>query len=411
MTGRLAVLGRRDFRLLFGAQAVTSLGDRMVPVALAFAVLELGGSVSEVGIVLAARTFALVASLLIGGVVADRVSRKTVMVVSDLARVVTQGLLAALLIADVADVPTVAVLAAATGLATGFFNPASTGLLPLIVPAEEIQQSNGLRATALSGGEIAGPAIAGVLIAAAGAGWALAIDSVTFAISAALLARMRIPPVAEREATSFLADLRDGWSAFRARTWVWTFVLSAALANLLSAAWNVLGPVVAERDLGGAAAWGGILAAFGVGALLGALIAIRIEPRRPIVTATITFALFSAPLWLVAAGASAPLIAVGALVGGAALMLGNSVWEATLQRQVPAESLSRVSAYDWFGSLAMQPVGMAIWGPISVVIGISTSLWVAGALLVAISLGLLCVPDIRRVQGLAPRVETVPSGR
>ena len=231
MRGRLSVLGRRDFRLLFLAQAVSSLGDRMVPVALAFAVLHLGGSVSDIGIVLAARTLPIVGSLLIGGVVADRVSRRAVMVAADLARFVTQATLAALLIAGVAEVWIVAVLAGLTGLGTGFFSPASVGLLPLIVPPEELQQSNGLRATALSGGEIAGPAIAGVLIAAAGAGWALAIDAATFAVSAALLARVVVPPVADRGASSFLTDLRDGWSAFRGRTWVWSFVLSASLGE------------------------------------------------------------------------------------------------------------------------------------------------------------------------------------
>ena len=185
----LAVLRLRDFRLLFGAFAVSMVGDRMVSIALAFAVLGLGGSASEVGIVLAARTLPMVGSVLIGGVVADRVSRQRVMVAADLARVVSQGLLAALLIAGEPPIWSLAVLAGLTGAATGFFNPASTGLLPAVVPPEQLQQANGLRATALSGGEIVGPALAGVLVATVGPGWALAIDAATFAVSAAFLVR------------------------------------------------------------------------------------------------------------------------------------------------------------------------------------------------------------------------------
>ena len=397
----LAVLRERDFRLLFGAQAVSVFGDRMVAVALAFAVLELGGSASDVGLVLAARTLPLVACLLVGGVAGDRLSPRTVMVVSDLVRLASQGGLAALLILGSPELWVVAVLSAVTGAATGFFNPASTGLLPAIVAPERLQEANGLRATAMAAGEIVGPLVAGVLVAAAGAGWALAVDAATFGASALLLVRLRLPARAARAAASFLGDLRGGWDAFRARTWVWTYVACAAFGNVLWGAWSVLGPVAAARDLGGAAAWGGILAAMGVGALAGAVLAIRTRPRRPLVTATLAVAVMAAPLALLAAGAPVALVALGAALAGAGLFLGNAVWEATLQRHVPVESLSRVSAYDWFGSLAFQPVGMAIWGPISVAVGIGASLWLAFALFVASTLALLAVPDIRRLRGAA----------
>ena len=187
----MGVLKLREFRLLFGAQAVSVLGDRMVAIALAFAVIELGGSASEIGLVLAARTLPMVLTLLIGGVVADRISRRAVMVAADLARLLTQGAIAVLLISGAAEIWMIAVLSGLTGAATGFFNPASTGLLPVIVPAERLQEANGVRATALSGGEIVGPAIAGLLIAAVGAGWAMAIDALTFAVSALFLLGLR----------------------------------------------------------------------------------------------------------------------------------------------------------------------------------------------------------------------------
>jgi MFS family permease len=338
------VLRTREFRLLFSGQAVSVLGDRMVAVALAFAVLEIGGSTSDVGLVLAAGAFPLLATVLAGGVLADRVSRRAVMVVADLARIASQGAMAALLIAGVAEVWMLALLAGLTGAATGFFGPASTGLLPEVVLAEQLQPANALRASAVSTGEILGPVMAGVLVAAAGAGWAIAVDAGTFAVSAACLVLLRVPARVPAQPSSFAADLREGWVAFRSRRWVWTFVLYFAVANLLWGAWSALGPIVSERDLGGAAAWGTILSALGVGALVGSLIAARVKPRRPLLFAALTDGLFFVPLAFLAVAPPVPLIACGALLSGAGMALAISVWESTLQRHVPGESLSRVSS-------------------------------------------------------------------
>ena len=240
--------------------------------------------------------------------------------------------------------------------------------------------------------------IAGVLIASVGPGWAIAIDAATFAVSALFLVRLRLPAAVPRIATSFLADLREGWGVFTSLTWVWTFVACAAFGNLVWGAWSVLGPVVADESLGGAAAWGTVLGAMGVGALIGSLIAVRARPHRPLVLAGVGYGLFVFPLAFLAAGAPLAVLAFGALMGGVAMMLGNSVWEATLQSRVPVESLSRVSAYDWFGSLAFNPVGMAIWGPIAVAIGTSEALWLAASLVFASTMALLCVPAIRQLQ-------------
>jgi MFS family permease len=395
----LAVLRQRDFRLLFGAYAVSVVGDRMVNIALAFAVLHLGGSASEVGIVLAARTLPLVASLLVGGVVADRVSRRTVMVAADLSRLVTQGALALLLIAGEPPVWALAVLSGLSGAATGFFEPASIGMMPAIVAPERLQQANGLRATALAGGEIAGPVVAGGLIAAVGAGYALGIDAITFAVSAALLAAIHVAPRLPRERTTFVADLKEGWGAFRSRAWVWSIVLSASFGNVLWGAWSSLGPVVADADLGGAAVWGAVLGAMGVGALLGAIVAIRVQPQRPLLLATCAFSMFAAPLAMLAIKAPAPVVAFGAFLAGAGMMLGGSIWESTLQRRVPAESLSRVASYDWFGSLAFRPLGLLVWGPIAAAVGLYEALAVAAALLLLSILAPLAVREVRTMPG------------
>ncbi|HWI71274.1 MAG TPA: MFS transporter [Baekduia sp.] len=403
----LAVLRSRDFRLLLSGQAVSVLGDRMVAVALAFAVLEIGGSPSDVGLVLAAGVLPLVGSVLVGGVVADRTSRRAVMVVSDLLRLASQGTMAALLIAGGAEVWMLAVLAGVTGVGTGFFSPASTGLLPAIVPAEQLQPANALRSSAVSAGEILGPLVAGVFVAVAGAGWAVAADAATFGVSAACLVLLRLPAHVPGEASTFLTDLRQGWVAFASRRWVWAVVAYFAIGNIVWSAWNALGPVVADRDLGGAAAWGTVLAAVGVGALIGSLLATQANPSRPLVFVALTDGLFALPLACLAAAPSVPLLVAGALLSGAGTTLGISVWESTLQRHIPDESLSRVSSYDWFGSLVFSPVGLAIWAPIAALIGTSAALWVAFGIAVATILALLAVPDIRRLNGETIYAEVV----
>jgi len=391
----LQVLHRRDFRLLFLGQAVSVLGDRMVVVALAFAVIHLGGSASEVGLVLGAGWAPLVLTVLAGGVLADRTSRRAVMVTADLARILSQGAMAVLVITGAAEIWMLAALAGVTGAATGFFNPASTGLLAEVVPDEELQPANALRSTALSASEILGPAVAGALVAAVGAGWAIAVDAGTFAASAVCLGMLRPPAREAREPSSFLSDLREGWVAFRSRRWVWTVVAYFAVGNMSWGAWSALGPTVAERDLGGAAVWGTILASVGVGALAGSILATRARPRRPLVLVASMEGLFGLPLLFLAAAVPAPVLACSAFLSGIALMLGMSVWQSTLQRYVPDESLSRVSAYDWFGSFAFYPLGLALWGVLAGAIGIHPALWIAFGLLAASAATLVAVPDIR----------------
>jgi MFS family permease len=405
----MSVLRDRDFLRFFGAQAISMFGDRMVTVALAFAVLLQGGSPTDVGTVLAMRALPLIACLLVGGVVADRASRRTVLVAADVVRLVSQGALAGWLVLGRPSVLAIGLLAGVTGAGSGFAAPATTGLLPEVVVPERLAEANGLRATAFSAGELGGPLLSGALVATAGPGWALGIDALTFGASAALLIGLRRVRGAARPGNvraSFLADLRSGWQAFRAQRWLWTFVLYASLANMFWGAWKVLGPVVAHLDLGGAAAWGVVMSAQGVGTIAGGVYALRARPRRPMRIVAVTSPLFGLPLAALALGLSVPFIAAGALFAGLGLMLGNTLWETTLQRHVPSESLSRVSSYDWFGSLALDPVGLAIWGPIAGVIGIQASLWTACGLLVISALLLLAVPEVRRLPAFPPRDAT-----
>jgi MFS family permease len=226
----------------------------MVGVALAFAVLNLTGSPADLGYVLAARSIPMVAGLLIGGVIADRLPRRRIMVTADLARFLGQATMATLLISGHARIWELAALQVLHGAAAATFNPASTGLIPSIVTSGRLQQANALRGLAISIGGIAGPIMAGVLVAASSPGWAIAADAATFAISAIMLTRLRPPAHKPPPAQSFIRDLREGWSEFSSRTWVWTIVTAASLTNMLFAAFLVLGPAISKHSLGGPAA-------------------------------------------------------------------------------------------------------------------------------------------------------------
>jgi MFS family permease len=396
----MAPLRDRPFRLLFTGQAISLLGDGMAPVALAFAILDATGSASDLGWVLAARSGAMVALLLVGGVIADRMSRRLVMVVADLTRVAAQAATAALVLTGTAQLWELLVLQATFGAAMGLFYPALTGLVPATVRPEALQQANALRAIATSGGQVVGPALGGLVVAAAGPGWALVADALGFAVDAYFLARLPAIAVA-RTAGRFGRQLIEGWQAFTSRTWVWTVVVSASLGNMLFAPVMILGPVMAKQHLGGAVGWGIILAFIGIGSVAGGLLALRLRPAHPLRLGVLTVSLWSLPPLALAAGWPLWPVVAAALVGGAGQAIFNVLWETTLQRSVPSEMLSRVSSYDWFGSFVFQPVGQAIAGPVSGALGSPLTLLLSGAG-VALTVLAIAVPSVRNLVSADP---------
>ena len=244
-----------------------------------------------------------------------------------------------------------------------------------------------------------------MLVVGIGPGWALAVDAATFGVSAAFLAMIPMPAHVPVESHSFLADLRDGWDDFRSRTWLWTTVASTTFGNMMFAAYFVLGPLVAELELGGAGAWALIASAFGVGLLVGGLVLLQLDPSRPVLVATLARRALHAPARVPRDPGARRGDRRGALLAGAGLAVANNLWETTQQRHVPPELLSRVTSYDWFGSLAAVPIGMLLWGPISDQIGVSTALWIAFALQLASILALLAVREIRELPAHPPTTE------
>ena len=406
----LEVLRLREFRLVFGAALVSLVGDGVVPVALAFAVLDLTGSATDLGIVLACQSVALVGSLLLGGVVADRVGRRVVMVAADLTRLVGQGAIGLALVTGHATVPELAVSQALLGAASGFFNPASSGLLPAVAGAH-LREANALRGIASAASSIGGPAIAAGLVAVTGPGAALLIDAGSYAISALLLTRVS-PTVTTRtpdeQPQRFVRDLRDGFAEVRSRTWLWATLLALSLVNMVASGFPVLGALVAKQRLGGAGAWAAILAARAAGGLIGATSLLRIAPRRPLVVAIVACAATAVPTVLLGIPAPLAVLVPATLVAGIGPMVFNTLWETTLQRHVPEQALSRVSAYDWLGSLALAPVGFALVAPLAGQIGTSSTLYACGAIEFALTMSLLFVREIRRL-GPTPQDRSAPA--
>ncbi len=406
---RSGALSRSAFRLLFAGRTVSSFGDRLVPVALAFAVLDLTGSVVALGLVLAAQTVPLLGFVLLGGVWADRLPRQLVMLASDAVRAVAQGVSAALLLTGHAQVWELIVLQALYGSAAGFFAPAATAVVPQTVDGSELQQANALLGLTDSVSALVGPAVAGVLVATLGPGWGLAIDATTFVASAAFLSRLHVAAATPAARRGTLDELRAGLRTFRAHTWVW--VVAGFFSLYLAFGYapeQVLGPAVARHWLGGASAWAAILVARGVGALAGGGLGLRWRPRHPL-RAAFLFFLIGTPALVAALAAHAPLALIVALavLDGVTGSFFNTVWSTANQREIPPAELSRVSSWDYLGSLALQPVGLAACGPIAVAIGVSATLYGAGAITLVLLVAVLALPAVRN---FSLRVADPPEG-
>src|SRR5262245_17548186 len=393
----LDVLHERSLALYVAAVSVSTLGSRIATVALAFAVLDFGGA-TDLGIVLLAREIPMVVFLLLGGVFADRLPRKTILVDSDLVKAAAQGVTAVLLFSGTANVWNVALLQAVFGVAAAFSRPAVTGIIKEAVSDERLQEGNALVQLARSVLSIAGPAIGAVIVTAGGTALAMAIDAASFLASAVLTQAMHLAVAVRVASKSILGDLREGWREFIGRSWVVAMVISFSLFQLTYfPPILVLGPLVAKVDLGGAGPWGAILALESAGAVVGGLLALRLRFDRPLVVCQLL--VLPAGIMLLGLAVPIPLFALAVLsfVNGIGFSLGGTLWFTALQRNVPEHALSRISSYDWLGSIAFNPIGYALIGPIAAALGTSETLALAGVLNLAVCLTIVLVPSVRSV--------------
>ncbi|MFD7862426.1 MFS transporter [Streptomyces sp. NPDC057682] len=389
----------RNYRLLTAAAIITSLGTHGALIAAAFAVLQAGGDGGDVGLVAAARTVPLVLFLLIGGAVADRLPRHRVMVAANTLNCLSQAVFAWLVLAGDPQLWQMMLLTALCGTGQAFFSPAAEGMLMSSVGTESAARAFALFRMATQGATIGGAALGGAMIAAMDPGWVLAVDAAAFAVAGALRAFLDVSHIPERAPGSgLLADLRDGWQEFVGRPWLWAIVAQfSVVVAAVGAAEAVYGPLVARDELGGARPWGFALAAFGVGTLAGGLLMTRWRPRRMLLAGTLCVF----PLALPSAGLAVPLSVTGLcvvmFVSGTAIEVFGVSWMTAMHQEIPEEKLSRVSAYDWFGSVAMVPLATALAGPAESLIGRSRALWGCAGLIVLVTALVLLVPDVRNL--------------
>jgi MFS family permease len=395
------VFRHRDFRLLLYGQAASTIGDRIVFVALALYVTELG-SPSDVGIVLACHAVPLVGFLLIGGVWADRLPRQKVMVATDLIRFALHALLALLIFTGGIEIWHIAVIEAAFGTAEAFFRPAYTGLVPQTVPEDQIQPAKAAFGTIETVAQFAGPALATALVLGVGPGYAFAIDAGTFLVSAAFLVRLRPRERgAAGERTTVLTELREGWSEVRMQRWILAIIAVFSFALLTSfAPLMTLGPTISIEHYDTRAVYGVIASVMGAGTISGALIGFRWRPRYPMRTGMTLALLFPIANGCFALGAPVPVVLLFALFDGIGIALFMIWWETALAERVPPHMLSRVTAYDWMGSLALLPIGYVLAGPLGERFGATEVLGVGSALALAALLSSFLVREVRSLERL-----------
>ncbi|PSL55865.1 putative MFS family arabinose efflux permease [Saccharothrix carnea] len=399
------LLTDRNFRRFFLGYATSVIGSSMAPVAMTFAVLDTGASAGDLGLVFASGVVSTMVFLVGGGVLADRVPRRLVMVGADLGCAAAQFVFAALVLTGTAELWSMMLLAAVRGGAAAFYQPALAAMPAELVPEDRLQRANSVLGLAKSIPDVAGPAVAGVLVALGGSGVVLVIDGVSYLLSAVFLAGVRVPPRTGVPRTRLLADLREGWTEIRTRRWLWANVLQMALWNLMVIApYLVLAPVVARNDLGGAWAWGSIAAAQGAGAVLAGVVLLRLHVRRTLVVIAVVQLVWVGVLVLLAARAPLPLIMVAAFAVGFSLSTFNALWRTTEQTLVPRGALSRVAAYELLGAYALGPIGLALAGPVSEAVGIGTVLVAAAGWQVLGSALLLFLPEVRSLRLERPEV-------
>ena len=419
---RFPVLGFRDFRLLLADRLIApaSVGFSMVGVS--FAVLKATNSASDLSYVLAAQIAPSLVFALIGGVAADRFPPQRVIVAANLLMALGEGTFGLLVLTSRPPLWTMIGLEAITGTGVAIFYPASQALLPRLVPRGLLQEASAISRLAMNTGQMSGAAVAGLLVAAAGAGWALLLCGIGMVTTVPLLLSIRgsrpvpveAPVPAQAPAPNMLTELREGWSEFRSHTWLWVIVAQFCVVMMAwYGAFSVLGPVVARQHLGGPAAWGAITAADAFGLIAGGLASLRFTPRRPMLFVVLTGgAVAISPLSLAMV---LPLAAVCAASFGLGVFVEMMMvqWTVTMARNIPSDKLARVSSYDVLGSVMAMPAGALIACPLGTAIGTSRAQYAAAAAIIIASALALIPRDIRTIRSsdalVPPALEDPPT--
>ncbi|WP_150252073.1 MFS transporter [Nocardiopsis deserti] len=396
--GLTAPLGCPAFRGLALGRALMALGNGMASVALAFAVLDVTGSLTGVGLVVGARSVANVALLLLGGVIADRLPRALVLQGGCALAAASQALLGTLLLTGTASLPLMIALSLVNGAAAAVNLPASAALTPQTVPRELLRQANAAMGVGVQGGMFLGMSAGGVVVGLLGAGWAITADAALFACAGAAFLSVRAArserPVDTGNA-NVLHDLREGWSEFVSRPWVWIIVLQFMVVNAgWSAATAVLGPGIADGTFG-RTAWGLLMAANSVGLLAGGVLAARWQPRRALVYGAALMTAHAVPFLALTGPSPLPVLFAAMFLAGVAVQQFDVAWEVAVQENVPREKLSRVYSYDALGSFVAMPLGQVAIGPFAERFGPAPALVLVASLTLLATLAAVSSRSVR----------------
>jgi len=398
-TFRSGPLAHPDYRYLVSGATVSALGNAITPVALAFAVLDLGGSATDLGLVVSAFAAAEVLTVLAGGVLGDRLARQLMLQGSAAAAAVFQALIAVALIGGWATIPLLAVGGVLNGCLGALSGPSSSALTRQTVPAEELPKAVAIRRLAQNGAMVIGFSGAGSLVAVFGSGWAIAVDAGTFAVAAGCFGLIRVPRVVALEkAPSLLGDLRAGAAEVFRHTWLWLLIGQALLYHLFyGGVQGVLGPIVVGDSLG-RSAWGWALGALMLGFIIGGVVTLRWRPRRGLFVGTALLALTAAFPLAMALSDHLPLLLLGAFLHGFGLEIFSVNWDLSIQQNIPEDKLARVYSFDIVGSYVARPLGLVVTGPIASAVGFDRWLLVVAAVMGGSALLSLTSPAVRRLE-------------
>ena len=394
------LLRHKYVKRLFIGRFISNYGNGMGPIALSFGILGLPtGSANLLGLVLGTTTVLFLIMAPFGGVIADKYGRARMVGLTDM-------LAGAILLVQVAyfatgNVPIAVLLIVngSFGILWGIFWPAFSGVIPAVLPEAGWQRGNAINSLVSNGGIILGAASAGFLVSGFGATVALGIDAASFIISGVLIFSFRhLSPAAEVTENTMIDDLRHGWKVFTSFRWIVIIVMAFSFIVMCwAAAESVLGPIIALEHFDGPKSWSFVITAESAGLIVGALIAIKVKPKYPLRFLMLSSFTITFYIWSLAKPQSLALIAFGAFLFGISLDLWGTLWTTALQRKVPKDSLSRVSSFDAMGSLLFRPVGLAIAGPMSSLLGIENLILIlAGITVVCIILPLLD-PTVRNM--------------
>jgi MFS family permease len=387
-------LGDSQFRWFFAGRLVSLAGSSMVWVALTFAVLEASGRTSDLSIVVASFTIPLTIFQLFGGAAADRFSRSAVLVLTHLGSALAQTVAAVLLLTGHYQLLAIAACAVLNGTMQALGGPALVGIVPELVDRPAIQRANALLGVTRNGTRLVGPAVAGLVVAGAGGGWAVAVDAASYLLAALCLGRLRLPAPVRAAGASMMRDLREGWGVFRSLTWVWVGSLSFTVINFVHAGvWGVLGPVIAQDTIG-AAAWGLVLSASAAGFVVSSLVMYRLTFRHLLRAGQVCLVLGGLELVLLGLGAGVPALVAGAFLAGAGTGVYGIAYETSMQEHIPVEALSRVVSIDTVGSMATVPLGQLAVIPVAAAFGDDQVAVVAGVIFSAVALLVLAVRPV-----------------